>query len=176
MSNVKPVQERRAVIDNKVTVFPPIDYSFKDLDVCADILNAEPRKGLRKKLKKIEEEKVAVKANQNNNTVKFGLGARDELKKLFETEDANLVIESTKQEDHDTTQDLEQTQEFTGYLGTSLKLSNNNLQTLDGLPEVLEQVMHTPSELKYLDLSYNHIRSLVSIVCYLRDMCCQVVT
>mmetsp|Transcript_2064 Transcript_2064/g.7438 ORF Transcript_2064/g.7438 Transcript_2064/m.7438 type:complete len:294 (+) Transcript_2064:362-1243(+) len=46
------------------------------------------------------------------------------------------------------------------YLGTSLKLSENQIESLHGLKETIETIMRHPAQLAWLDLSFNMIQSL----------------
>jgi len=47
---------------------------------------------------------------------------------------------------------------------TCLRISNNSISTLDGLPEVLDHVMDAPEELSWLDASFNKLTSIEDII------------
>eukprot|EP00873_Tetraselmis_striata_P015569 jgi/Tetstr1/435833/TSEL_024721.t1 len=47
---------------------------------------------------------------------------------------------------------------------TCLRISNNTISTLQGLPEVLDHVMDAPEELSWLDASFNKLTSIEDII------------
>ena len=54
----------------------------------------------------------------------------------------------------------EQSQEVVKYLGRGVRLSNNNLMDVNGLFDVMLEILETPLELTWVDLSFNNIASL----------------
>ena len=49
------------------------------------------------------------------------------------------------------------------YHGTSLKLNNNMLKDITGLPAALESLMFNPMELTWIDLSCNELSTISEV-------------
>lgn len=167
-------------LDNRAMTYPPVDFSFRDLHHCSEIANVEPRKGYRRKIRNVSQDnpKQQSSSSINNNstrreqsstigTIKYGTGAREELKKLTEKDEHISMFlngdEDTDVSDANTEEEHSTVQQYTGYMGSSVKLSNNYLTSVDGLEDALASIMFDCEGVKWLDLSFNQIETLESI-------------
>ena len=46
----------------------------------------------------------------------------------------------------------------------AVRLNNNRISTLEGLDEVLEQILDDPQQLRWLDLSWNHLTTIEPVL------------
>ncbi|XP_069547382.1 leucine-rich repeat-containing protein 51-like [Brachyistius frenatus] len=56
------------------------------------------------------------------------------------------------------------------YMSRVLRLSNNNLADLDGLEYTLGLLLARPSKIGWLDLSFNKLKSIDSVLCNLQEL------
>eukprot|EP00930_Biecheleria_cincta_P063715 TRINITY_DN49239_c0_g1_i1.p1 TRINITY_DN49239_c0_g1~~TRINITY_DN49239_c0_g1_i1.p1 ORF type:complete len:241 (+),score=48.35 TRINITY_DN49239_c0_g1_i1:58-780(+) len=108
---------------------PPLDYSFKELRSCAEIETEDPRSG-GKRTQSPELDDQASGAN--------GAGASNTLAKATPLEPKMRVVLRK--------------------VTTSVKLNNNMLEYLAGLPQALETMLpNARMTLQWLDISFNQI-------------------
>mmetsp|Transcript_12591 Transcript_12591/g.15633 ORF Transcript_12591/g.15633 Transcript_12591/m.15633 type:complete len:232 (-) Transcript_12591:117-812(-) len=107
---------------------PPLDYSFKELRSCLELETEEPRSGL--KPRSAEKDKEAA-AEPDSPTSPSASKAKESEPKM------RVVVRKVT---------------------TSMKLNNNMLESVAGLPQALEFRLPNPLlNLQWLDLSFNQL-------------------
>lgn len=129
----------------------------------AELANAIPRNGKRKIIKPPSPQKTKkLQEKAQSKNVAFIRGPRMLQKKDNEQDTAvpKQSTSNTTNVDAANAAALQQQHQYTKYLGSFLKLDNNQITSLQPLLQVLPQVMETPTHLTFLDLSFNHIAHL----------------
>lgn len=131
---------------------PPLDYSFKEMKSCAEIETEDPRSGKKKALVSPATTGHDASAGHLDPTDNATSSSALALKSGNSTAlPSGLRIQpgtgTPKRVVHIAT--------------TAVKLNNNQLDTIVGLPEVLEMAMNDPfTRLMSLDLSFNQLKSV----------------
>jgi len=111
---------------------PPLDYSFKDLRSCAEIETEEPRSGVKK-----PHAEAAGEGEGSASGGEYGLTNATAKPAASLAPKLRCVVRNVT---------------------TSVKLNNNMLETIQGLPTALESAMSSPLlNLQWLDLSFNQL-------------------
>lgn len=135
----------------RTEIYPPVDFSFKHISQPDEILNIQPRSGKRKILK-TKSKKQLLDTKPKETTTKLVINRGPQQRKELEQKENK---EQTEQKEST----IEQKHE-TGYLGKAVRLNNNNLVSLKGLKQILDQIMEKPKDVNWLDLSFNSIKVL----------------
>ncbi|KAL9643500.1 hypothetical protein ABK040_010114 [Willaertia magna] len=155
---------------------PIVDYSFKQLTSCIDLLGKaiEPRQGEKKLLSKpstlskdsndknkllniqSEEKEEQLIIKRGNRDVQKGNSNNSNFKD--DQSDEVSLIDKKNQVSGE-----EEEEKYSKFLGRGIKLSNNNLTNLAEFATVVNEVLETPEELSWLDLSYNNFSTLETI-------------
>lgn len=139
----------RASSEPPVTAGPPLDYSFKELRQCAEIETEEPRSGLKHGLAEAKETKVVdASASVAADTTLAPGNAAGTTGALGATAKPAASL-------------MPRQKFVVRTVTTSVKLNNNMLETLQGLPRALEVAVTNPLEnIHWLDLSFNQISTI----------------
>ncbi|CAJ1375438.1 unnamed protein product [Effrenium voratum] len=121
-------QDRKEVV--LVANAPPLDYSFKELRSCAELETEEPRSGTKRTAESKEANEAQADRSPSSPTSPTSPVKAGEPKMRI------LVRKVT----------------------TSVKLNNNMLETISGLPAALEFCLPNPLlNLQWLDISFNQL-------------------
>ena len=133
------VQSRIAAGTRARATMPPLDYSFKELTEPLGMVHEEPRSGFRRVIE-VDEQEIQAAAAQA--AVLGGLEVGE-----------GEVVER---------------REDAGPRGitTAIRLCNNELSHLGGLEEALAEVLDEPSELKWIDLSFNALDDIDEVLTF----------
>eukprot|EP00933_Yihiella_yeosuensis_P007343 TRINITY_DN112324_c0_g1_i1.p1 TRINITY_DN112324_c0_g1~~TRINITY_DN112324_c0_g1_i1.p1 ORF type:complete len:247 (+),score=61.73 TRINITY_DN112324_c0_g1_i1:88-828(+) len=119
---------------------PPLDYSFKELRTCAEIETEEPRSGVKRPDDSQEDEGGAtLEAAPMTQTSALGGAATTNSLAATKTQGPKLKIVLKK-------------------VTICVKLNNNMLESVQGLPQALRSAMPSPLvNLQWLDMSFNQL-------------------
>ena len=183
----KVIIAKEQVLDGK-----PLDFSYKNLRSLREIITTEPRSGDRLPIPQEEsiEEKKDNNIPGNPNFPKNGESEEvedDSPKKLQQLEPfkhpappavQKVLIEQTTSKTAansipghpDENQASAVKKAKIRYETTSIMLSYNTIPDLLGLSDVLSKVVRNYTNLKWIDLSYNHLTILFSEICDLPNL------
>lgn len=183
----KVILVKEQVLDGK-----PLDFSYKNLRSLREIIMTEARSGDRLPIPQEEsiEEKKDSNLQGNPNFPKNGESedAEEESpKKLVQLEPFKppmlpavhkVLIEQTTSKTAansnpghpDENQASAVKKARIRYQTTSIMLSYNTIPDLLGLPDIFSKVLKNPMNLKWIDLSYNHLTILYTELCELPNL------
>jgi len=128
---------------------PPLDYSFKEIRTCVEIETEEPRSGEKRTLDQKDSDDAAKAANtqaaaaeQSGATATSGAAGASGVNAAAKAGAVarKLVIKKVT---------------------TCVKLNNNMLESVNGLPQALETAMPAPlHNLQWLDMSFNQLTTV----------------
>lgn len=124
----------------------PLDYSFKDIRLCAEIEMEEPRHGVKRV--PVETAEAEVLSTGSKEVAPIPLGSHSAV--------AARVLASKTASSH-----TPRLRCVFRTVTTSVKLNNNKLESIQGLPRSLESAVNDPlSSIQWLDLSFNLLLTL----------------
>lgn len=185
----KVIIERNQPLDGK-----PLDFSYKNLRSLREVIMTEPRSGDRLPIPQEEsiEEKKDANVQGNPNFAKNGNGESEDAEEESPKKQQQLEPFKPPQAPAVHKVLIEQTTSKTAansmpghadenqasavkkmkvrYHTTSIMLSYNTIPDLVGLSDILSKVVKNYINLKWIDLSYNHLTVLYAELCELPNL------
>lgn len=189
MSTTKASKQNTKIVSRyKSTAhYPTVDFSFKDIaSLGASLSEIKPRGGK----KVITNNSVNGNSKSNDGTRSNDVNNSENLNEL-EDEDSfsnsitlrkslieriprhpnaqkdnkshTMSFHSKSEQQQDEEEDEGPKKQRPKYYGTALKLSENQISSLNGLEEAINTIMNNPDEVSWLDLSFNMISTLEGI-------------
>jgi len=167
---------------------PPLDFSFKGIRDMQTLIATSPRGGNRRPIPEITEETEDAKKNDGQLNLNMQGGGnngnprseeeeqegekkekKEEILKaplqpaitsILATYSYSLQSKNLPGKNYEEVKQTQIKKAKTKKITTSLVLRNNKIASLDGLENVLREVMYHPSKLVWMDLSHNRLESI----------------